>query len=203
MTTDDLIRGVAVCVAAALVLAPYWEQIRDGALCVAGFAKTHATTAGRVFAAVLLIAAAWGKVPLPRLGAGHAVQTVSVDRPSEKLAELVSPISVAMAAAPAEDRVLWARLWTMAASVVAGDVPGEEQVAPDTKSLRLLNVLTLDIGWKRIGQHRPGQYVGLRAAVERAIADSLGLEQKPIDAAMRAKVVEVYRAIAWAGMNRE
>lgn len=203
MKTDDLVRAAAIGVAAAIVLAPYWGQIKEVALRLLGAAQGNATTIGRVAAAALVIAAAWGKVPIPSFGTGVVAVPVVVETPSRDMREYVDAISEAMRDAPSGDRLLWGSLWSKAAKVVEGDRPGEEQIVPDTRALRALNILVLDIGWKRIGGHRPGQYSGLRLAVERAIADTLGNEQKPLDDAMRAKVVEVYRAIAWAGMNRD
>ena len=83
---------------------------------------------------------------------------------------------------------------------VAGDELGTEVVITDTRALRMFTTLALDIGWRRIGDHKPGTYAGLRQAVEKAMSDTLGMEAKPIDAETRAKVVELYRGIAWAGM---
>lgn len=203
MNNDGLLRTAAVCAAVALVAAPYWRQIKDAAVRVAEAAKGHATTAGRIAAACLIIAAAWGKIPLPKIPTGVVTVPVEVEKPSEAMLAKVQPIADAMRDAPMGDRLLWANLWVKAAIVVAGDTAGAEQVLTDTRALRMFNILALDIGWRRIGQHKPGQYAGLRAAVERAMVDTLGLEQKPMDAEKRAAAVELYKAIAWAGMNRE
>jgi hypothetical protein len=99
--------------------------------------------------------------------------------------------------------MLWANLWSKAATVVAGDELGTEVVLTDTRALRMFTTLALDIGWRRIGENKPGTYAGLRQAVEKAMGDTLSLDARPIDVETRAKVVELYKAIAWAGTAKE
>jgi hypothetical protein len=132
-----------------------------------------------------------------------AVPVVTVDTPSDSMQATVQPISQALKVAPIGDRMLWANLWSKAATVVAGDELGTEVVITDTRALRLFTTLALDIGWRRIGDHKPGTYAGLRQAVEKAMGETLSLDARPVDAETRAKVVELYRAIAWAGMAKE
>lgn len=202
MTNESLIRTAAVVAAAAFLAAPYRQQLAGWLSQAAKAAQAHGPLAGRIAAAVLLIAAAWGKVPLPRLPE-PAVPVVTVDTPSDSMQATVQPISQALKAAPIGDRMLWANLWSKAATVVAGDELGTEVVITDTRALRLFTTLALDIGWRRIGDHKPGTYAGLRQAVEKAMGETLSLDARPVDAETRAKVVELYRAIAWAGMAKE
>ena len=202
MTNESLIRTAAVVAAAAFLAAPYRQQLAGWLSQAAKAAQAHGPLAGRIAAAVLLIAAAWGTVPLPRLPE-PAVPVVTVDTPSDSMQATVQPISQALKAAPIGDRMLWANLWSKAATVVAGDELGTEVVITDTRALRLFTTLALDIGWRRIGDHKPGTYAGLRQAVEKAMGETLSLDARPVDAETRAKVVELYRAIAWAGMAKE
>jgi len=196
---ESIIRTAAVVAAVALLAAPYRQQIAGWLSEAAAAAKAHGAVAGRIAAAALLIAAAWGRVPLPKIPE-PAVPAVTVDTPTATMQATVQPIAEALKAAPIGDRMLWANLWTKAATVVAGDELGTEVVITDTRALRMFTTLALDIGWRRIGDHKPGSYAGLRQAVEKAMSDTLGLEARPIDAETRAKVVELYRGIAWAGM---
>lgn len=202
MTHDAIIRTAAVVAAIAFLAAPYRQQILGWLTTATEAAKAHGALAGRIAAAALLIAAAWGKVPLPKMPQ-PVVPAVTVDTPSQQMQAVVMPIADALRAAPMGDRVLWANLWSKAATVVAGDELGTEVVLTDTRALRLFTTLALDIGWRRIGEHKPGTYAGLRQAVEKAMADTLSLDARPVDAETRAKVVELYRAIAWAGMAKE
>lgn len=153
--------------------------------------------AARFIAAIVLAAVAVGGVPsMPK------VVPVAVDAPSDEMQTLVTPVAKALASAPMGDRLLWQQLWEKAAVVVAGDAVATEVVFTDTRSLRAFTILALDIGWRRIGEHRPGHYAGLREAVEAAMGSVLSLEAKPVDADVRKAYVDVCRAIAWAGMAK-
>lgn len=200
MSHDEIIRTVAVVAAAALLAAPYRQQIARLVSEATEAARKHGSTIGRIAAAVLILVAAWGKIPLPSLPSAPAIPAVTIDTPSSAMQSTVRPIADVLKAAPMGDRLLWANLWSKAATVVAGDELGTEVVITDTRALRMFTTLALDIGWRRIGDHKPGTYAGLRQAVEKAMSDTLGLEARPIDAETRAKVVELYRGIAWAGM---
>jgi hypothetical protein len=197
---DEIIRTVAVVAAVALLAAPYRQQIARLVSEATEAAKRHGSTIGRIAAAVLILVAAWGKIPMPSLPSAPAIPAVTIDTPSSAMQSTVRPIADVLKAAPIGDRLLWANLWSKAATVVAGDELGTEVVITDTRALRMFTTLALDIGWRRIGEHKPGSYAGLRQAVEKAMSDTLGLEARPIDAETRAKVVELYRGIAWAGM---
>jgi hypothetical protein len=189
--------------AVAFLAAPYRQQIAGYVSQAAEAAKAHGALAGRIAAAALLIAAAWGKLPMPSLPSTPAVPVITVDAPSPAMRATVQPIADALKAAPLGDRMLWANLWSKAATVVAGDELGTEVVLTDTRALRMFTTLALGIGWRRIGENKPGTYAGLRQAVEKAMGDTLSLDARPIDVETRAKVVELYKAIAWAGTAKE
>lgn len=203
MSHESLVRTAAVVAAAALLAAPYRQQIAGYLAKAAEAAKSNGPALGRIAAAALLIAAAWGKVPMPSLPSTPAVPVITVDAPSPAMRATVQPIADALKAAPLGDRMLWANLWSKAATVVAGDELGTEVVLTDTRALRMFTTLALDIGWRRIGENKPGTYAGLRQAVEKAMGDTLSLDARPIDVETRAKVVELYKAIAWAGTAKE
>lgn len=156
-------------------------------------------TAARFIAAVVLGFVAIGGVP--RLPV-QVTPTPHPDAPSDAMLAAVAPIAEALRDAPMGDRLLWSRLWEKAAVVVAGDAVATEVVFTDTRSLRAFTVLALEIGWRRIGEHRPGHYKGLREAVESAMGNVLSLEVKPVDDATRRAYAEMCKAIAWAGFPR-
>lgn len=201
MSHDDIIRTGAVVAAVALLAAPYWQQVAQRLTEAAEAAKAHLPTIGRIAAAALIVAAAWGKVPIPSLPA--AVPTVTVEAPSVRLQELVAPVAKALAPLPASDRILWASVWKRAATVVEGDTSVEAVAFTDTKALRLFTVLALDIAWRRIGGHSPGSVQGLRDAVEAAIGSAVGTDSVAVTPQIRASYAEVARAIAWAGIHGE
>ena len=201
MTHDALFRSAAVVAAVALLAAPYRQQILERLTQAAKAAQSHGPAIGRLAAAALLIAAAWGKLPMPSLPE-TAVPTINVETPTVEMQAVVAPVAAAMAAMPAGDRSLWAQTWTKAGVVVAGDAVTTEVVFSDTRSLRAFTALALDIAWRRIGQHAPGSNEPLRAAVEAAYAQVIGKDVVPVTADMRARYVELAKAIVWAGQRK-
>lgn len=197
---DSVFRLAAVAAAAALLAAPYWQQIKAAAGRAVEAAKAQAGLVGRIAAAALLIAAAWGKVPMPTLPMPQA--EVRVDTPSREMQSLVADVAAALKDLPAGDRMLWASVWTKAGVVVAGDAVTTQTAFTDTRSLQAFTGLALDIAWRRIGQHQPGSNEPLRRAVEAAYASHLGRDVVPVTPELRARYVELVEAIAWAGLNR-
>ena len=198
--TDEIIRTAAVVAAVALVAAPYWPHVAKYLAEATETARRHWPTIGRAVAACLLIAAAWGKIPLPSLPMAPSV-TVVVETPTVEMQTLVRPVADAMRSMPAGDRMLWARTWSKAAIVVAGDAVTTEVVFTDTRSLRGFTVLALDIAWRRIGQHTPGGNEPLRAAVEACYGQAIGTEVVPVTADLRARYGAFAKAVAWAGIG--
>lgn len=201
MTDETVIRSAAVVAAAALLAAPYWQRISGWLSQAAEAAYAERATLGRIAAALLLIAAAWGQIRLPSLPAGRVVN-VSVETPSVEMQQLVGPVTKALESLPMSDRMLWAETWNKAALVVAGDAVTAETAFTDTRSLRLFTVLAVDIAWRRIGGNQPGSVPGLRDAVEASYNTAVGRDVLPVDKDVRDRYVEFAKAIAWAGVNK-
>lgn len=199
MSHDDLVRLGAVAAAVALLAAPYREQIVALLTEASEAARAHAGTLGRVAAAVLIVAAAWGKVPLPQLPGVVNVPAIVLPEPSAELQRLVAPVAQALASVPADKRALWAATWSKAAVVVEAEGTTTVAVFTDTPSLRLFTQVALDVAWRRIGGNAPGTLPGLKEGVEAAMRSALGLDAVPVTADMRARYAEVAKAIAWAG----
>jgi len=198
--SDEVIRTAAVVAAVALLAAPYRQQILERLAQATEAAKHHGPAIGRLAAAALLIAAAWGKVPLPRLPVAPAV-TVDVETPSVEMQQLVKPVAESLKALPMGDRMLWAQTWCKAATVVAGDAVTTEVVFTDTRSLRMFTTLAIEIAWRRIGQHSPGSVAGLREAVEAAYGKAIGTDVVSVTADVRSRYAAFAKAVAWAGVN--
>ncbi len=201
MSHESLIRAAAVVAAAALLAAPYRQQIAGYVAKATEAAKSNGPALGRFAAAALLIAAAWGKVPMPSLPSTPAVPSYPVSTPSDEMQRLVTPVAKALASLNPADRALWAQTWTKAGVVVAGDAVTTEVAFTDTRSLRAFTALALDIAWRRIGRHQPGEIPGLRDAVEEAYNAAIGRDVVPVDASMRQRFKDFAEAVAWAGMN--
>lgn len=198
--SDEVIRTAAVVAAVALLAAPYRQQLTGWLTQAAEAAKSHGPALGRLAAAGLLIAAAWGKVSLPSLPSVN-VRPVSVETPSDDMQRLVTPIAKALGRLSPVDRALWAQAWTKAGVVVAGDAVTTEVAFTDSRSLRTFTTLTIEIAWRRIGGHAPGSISGLREAVEAAYGQYVGTDVVPVDRALRDRYVDFCKAVAWAGLN--
>ena len=202
MNVDAALRLAAVVAAVALLAAPYWPQIQAAAGRALEAAKEKAGFLTRLAAAGLIVAAAWGKVPLPTLAVPSCSPAVEVETPSDAMQKTVADVAKAMAGMNDVDRALWADTWNKAAVVVAGDGVSPEVAFTDTRSLRAFTMLALDIAWRRIGGKVPGTQEELRTAVEAAYVKALGVAEVAVTKDTRAVYAEFARAMAWAGYNR-
>ena len=199
MRTDAIIRHIAVLAAVALLAAPYFDVIVKKLSEAASAAAEHAVLLGRLAAAGLIIAAAWGVIPMPTLRTVPAVTPVEVPEPNAEMRRLVAPVAEALDGLPAADKALWAATWLKAATVVKAEGSTTQPVFTDTAALRLFTTIALDIAWRRLGDHRPGSVEGLREAVEGVMKSSIGMDSKPVTPDVRASYVAAAEAIAWAG----
>jgi len=202
MSSDAITRIIAVAAAVALLAAPYAGQIRTAAALAAETVREHAGYLSRVLAALLILAAAWGKIPMPTLAVptgGVVAPGLRVTEPEAAMRTIVEPIRRAMASFPAGDRMLWAATWEKVGIVAAGDVATVEIVFSDTRALRMYTAIALDIAWRRIGQHEPGN-TELREAVEAAYAATVGDDVVPVTADVRQRYVAFTKAVAWAAV---
>lgn len=200
MSYESLFRIVAAAAAVALLAAPYWQHLVGAVRTAAAAARQHGALLGRLAAAGLIVAAAWGVVPMPSLPVAPAV-TIDIEEPSVKMQQQVEPVAKALAGLPAADRQLWAATWAKAATVVEAEGTTTQQAFTDTPALRLFTTVALDIAWRRLGDHRPGSVAGLREAVEAVMASSIGLDAVAVTPDVRARYVEAANAIAWAGIK--
>ena len=198
MNAELTFRVAAVLAAVALAVAPQWPAIKAAAASGLEAAKEKASLLTRLAAIGLLLAAAWGKVPLPHLPEA-AVRPATVDAPSDAMRRVVQPVADALRAASPASRALWADLWLKAGIVASADGVSTETAFKDTKALRDFTTLAVEIGWRRIGGNAPGSVAGLREAVEGAFASTLGTDVVPVTGDVRARYDELAKALAWAG----
>lgn len=199
MNGPDLLRIAAIVAAVAMVAAPYREKAASWLQRAYAAAKQHAGVLSRIGAAALLLAAAYGKVPLPVMPS--QAPSVVVETPSVEMIAAVAPVAKALRTATPIDRALWASIWERSAKVVGGDATTTEVVFTDTRSLRAYNIIALRLAWVRMGGNPTGKYPGLAEAAERFLSDTIGLDVMPVTPELRAKVVEAYKALAWAGIG--
>lgn len=203
MSSDAVFRGVCIALAVVLGAAPYWPSVKDAASRFIEAAKERAALVRR-FVVIGLLLVAGGvfdrMLPSLRLPTLPAV-SVSVEAPSVEMQARVAGVMSAMKTANPVDRAVWASVWEKAALVVEAP-EGSEPIFTDTRSLRGFTVLSLDIAWRRLGGHTPGDVPGLREAVEKALGDAVGLDVRPVTPELRATYADVCRAIAWAGVGK-
>jgi hypothetical protein len=197
---DAVIRSAAVVAAVALLAAPYRDSILGWLTTATEAARSHASIIGRVAAAGLLIAAAWGQVPLPKFSPAMPTVSVEVEMPTDEMRAAVAPVAREMAKFPAGDRMVWAATWNKAAMVVAGDTLAKEVAFTDTRSLQAFTALALDIAWRRIGGHAPGNQP-LREALEASYGQAVSTDEVPVSRDVRDRYVAFAKAVAWAGLN--
>jgi hypothetical protein len=200
MDRETLLRTLAVIAAVAILAAPYWRVVADALEAGVAAAKTHANVIGRIAAAGLIVAAAWGKIPLPSFEV-PAVPAVEVEEPNPEMKTIVAPVAAVLRSLPAGDRMLWASTWSKAAIVVAGDATAREAAFTDTRSLQAFTALALDIAWRRIGRHEPGSNEPLRKALEAAYGAAVGTDEVPVTRDIRDRYAAFAKALAWAGIN--
>lgn len=200
MTNDALVRTLAVVAAVAILAAPYRGLVVDAVKAGVEWGRGHAAALGRLAAAALIVAAAWGKVPLPSFEVPAGTVTVPVETPSAEMQEVVKPVAVELASMPMGDRLVWAATWNKAALVVAGDATAKEVAFTDTRSLRLFTALTLDIAWRRLAG-QPAGNEALRKALEASYGQAVGTEEVPVSRDIRDRYAAYAKAVAWAGIN--
>lgn len=202
MSNDAIFRAACLVAAAAVGAWPYRQEIRFAAERAAEAFRAQWHLIGRLAVIALLFAAGFGKLPtLPALPVGVPSLPITVETPSVEMQAQVAGVAAALASASPVDRAIWASVWEKAAVVVAAP-DTEPAVFTDSRSLRGFTVLSLDIAWRRLAGNPPGKFVGLRDAVEKVMADAVGLEVKPVTPELRRAYAEACRAIAWAGVNK-
>jgi len=195
---DAIIRTVCVVAAIILAAAPHGAQIRATAAVAAEAIRARAGTLTRVAAVVLLlVAAGFARVPTlpPR------TQQVTVETPSVEWQSKVAGVATALARANPVERAIWASVWSKAADVVSAP-EDTEVIFSDTRSLRGFTVLSLDIAWRRLAGKAPGEFPGLRDAVEKVLGEAVGFDVQLVTPELKRGYAEACRAIAWAGIGR-
>jgi len=156
------------------------------------------TTTRLVLAAVLGCVAAFGVQSCGHVGPSE----ITIEKPSDAMTTTVADVQRVMARANPVDRALWAQVWSKSAKVVAGDATDTEVVFTDTRALRAFQILTVRIAWRRLGDNGPSKYPGLAEAVEKAFADTIGMDVKPVTPDMRQAYIDLCNALAWCGAGR-
>lgn len=157
----------------------------------------------RIIAALLLAAfGVFGMPSLPKFSVA-VPSSVVVREPSEAMKSTVKPVVRAVSKMSAIDRLWLKTIYSNAAKVVAADGVVEPQVIVTTEGLRAIHVAILKFIWRGMAENPPGEYEGLSEAIEGAVDEVLGEDQRSLAPELRSKAVEVFDAIAWAGLGKD
>lgn len=152
-----------------------------------------------IVAVVLALVGVFGIPSLP----SRPTAEVAVQEPSPAMKSVVKPVVKAVSRMSPIDRLWLQTIYTNTAKVVAADGVVEPKVITTTEGLLAVHVAVLKFIWRGMAENAPGEYEGLSEAIDSAIRDTLGDEQKTLTPELRAKAVEVFDAIAWAGLGKD
>jgi hypothetical protein len=143
--------------------------------------------ASTFFAAVLIV---WGVLSHP--GPQKPSPAPKPDRPSETLVAAVGPV-VAILKGHTEDGRNLAAFYTAVADVIARD---QGKVIQTTAQLRELNRRAGLLMFQKTGIE--GKHLGLAEAIDKVLADQVGLDNVALDADKCQRAVDAFKALAWA-----
>lgn len=140
------------------------------------------------FFAIALIA--WGL-----LAGRAAVQphpAPAPNRPSDAMVSAVAPVTTLLKGQTEDGRKL-AAFYSAVADVIARD---QGKVVQTTAQLREVNRRAGLLMFQKTGIE--GKYPGLAEAIDKVLADRIGLDSVPLDAAKQTTAIETFQALAWA-----
>lgn len=114
------------------------------------------------------------------------------DRPSDVLATAVNPV-VTILKSHAEDGAKLSGFYSALADAVERD---QGRVIQTTMQLRELNRRAGLLAFQRTGIE--GKYPGLAEAIDKVLADQIGLDNVSLDTAKQKATIETFKALAWA-----
>ena len=128
---------------------------------------------------------------------------VSLSEPSAEMREAVQPVVRVASGMSAIDRLWLRQIYENTAKVVEIDGEVAEPVVTSISTLRAIHVAVLKFVWRGMADNRPNKYEGLSKAIDAAIESVIGSEDGPVTPELRKRAVEVYEAIAWAGLGKD
>jgi hypothetical protein len=152
-------------------------------------------------AAVLSLYAAFGIPKLPKWSPPPAV--VEVVEPTRLMKTEVRPVVKVVQRMSPLDRLWLQRIYSNAARVVATDGLVEPQTINTTEGLRAIHIAILKFIWRGMAENPPGEYEGLNEAINAVFREVVGDDRRGLTPELRRKAVEMFEALAWAGMGKD
>jgi len=153
-----------------------------------------------IVAFVLLAVASFGVPSLPKFTGPKAEE---IKEPTQAMKVEVSPVTKIVSKMNAVDRLWLQNIYKNAAKVVAADGIVDQPTITSTGVLRAVHFAVIQFVWKGLAENSPGEYEGLREAVDGVFNDVIGDSQKTMTPELRAKTVEMFEALAWAGLGKD
>lgn len=147
-------------------------------------------------AAIIAVAILW---PSP----GGKPALLSVKEPTTAMQEVVRPVVKVVASMSSIDRLWLQYIYKNAAKVVAADGILPDPSIETTDGLRAIHLAVLSFIWRGMAENQPGKYPGLKDAIESAFTESIGDARRQLTPELRLKAVELFNAIAWAGLGKD
>jgi hypothetical protein len=129
---------------------------------------------------------------IARFGANAPKPAPRPDRPSDAVAAAVAPVATILKG-HAEDGAKLAGFYAALADVVTRD---QGKVIETTAQLRELHRRAGLLMFQRTGIE--GKYPGLAEAIDKVLADRIGLDNVKMDVTKQTAAVEAFHALAWA-----
>lgn len=157
----------------------------------------------RLAAAVLLsLYAAFGIPSLPTLPSFLVRQEETVAEPTGLMKTEVRPVVKVVQKMSPLDRLWLQQIYSNAARVVATDGLVEPQTINTTAGLRAIHIAILKYIWRGMAENPPGEYEGLNEAINAVFNEVIGDDQRGLTPELRQKAVEMFTALAWAGLGK-
>jgi hypothetical protein len=129
--------------------------------------------------------------------------TVKVQEPSDAMKSIVKPVARVASKMSPIDRLWLQGIYASAAKVVAADGIVSPHQIETTSGVLAVHVAILKHIWRGMAENAPGTYEGLKEAIEQSFADTIGTDHRYLTPDLREKVVELFDAIAWAGLGKD
>jgi hypothetical protein len=152
-------------------------------------------------AAVLSLYAAFGIPTLPKWSTPPAV--VEIVEPARLMKTEVRPVVKVVQRMSPLDRLWLQKIYTNAARVVATDGLVEPETINTTEGLRAIHIAILKFIWRGMAENPPGEYEGLNEAINAVFREVVGDDRRGLTPELRRKAVEMFEALAWAGMGKD
>lgn len=153
--------------------------------------------------AVCLLLVAFAVFGLPSAGPRQTAVVSGVQEPSQAMKSAVEPVVRVVSKMSPIDRLWLQHIYQNAAKVTAADGAVEPQTIATTSGLRAIHVAILKFIWKGMAENKPGEYEDLDSAINQVFNDVIGDSDRGLTPELRRKAVEMFEAIAWAGLGKD